>query len=204
MPTLTVEPGEGATHYTLTNGDGVPPRRLIRVTSVLGLLRDDLKLIPADVLEHAAARGTAVHRGCWILCGGPDGSGLAWNTVDAEIEPYLRAFVAAQRELRFSVVWKEKVVASTRFGFAGRLDLVVDRLSRRRAVLDIKTGTEHPTHELQLAGYVQALKDTEGGRVYDRHILYLRPSGTYRLVSLRAEDQDRDFKVFSCALQVYR
>lgn len=174
-----------------------------RVTSILALVRD-LSSIPPDVLERAAARGNAVHRACWILEADP--SGLAWDTVHPDVVPYVRAFEDAKRVLRWQTLEAERLVVSTRYGYAGRADLVVTGITGAHVtVLDLKSGVAHPSHALQLAAYVEAYREMTGTkRSVGRRILYLSGEGRYRLEDVPAARQQADFNVFLACLAVYR
>ncbi|MFB3816179.1 MAG: PD-(D/E)XK nuclease family protein [Candidatus Methylomirabilales bacterium] len=178
-------------------------REFPRVTSVLGIVRPDLKEIPADVLAQAAARGRAVHKGVWALCGG--GGGLYWPSVQAELVPYLRAFEAAQAALGFTVIGKEQLVVSAVFGYAGRADLIVE-WGGRFGILDLKTSAEpHPAYRLQVSAYVEAYRETSGTRKrLHRWILYLKGTGRYRLDACEDTTHEADFKVFTNVLAAWR
>lgn len=191
------------TEYHLQDDDG-QEHRWARVTSCLSLLQD-FSHVPPDVLAHAAERGKAVHRACWLLCGGADGSGLDRSTLHPEVAPYVAAFEAAQRTLRFAVVEKEVLVYSTRFRYAGRVDLVVKGIGPRTSILDLKTAAqESPVYALQVSAYLEAWKELTTSRAaIDRHILYLKSNGSYRLVSLPAASHAGDFRTFLACQQVY-
>lgn len=196
--------GTTDTTYRLQQDDGAPVD-YPRVTSVLGLLRADLREIPADVLARAAARGTAVHRAIWLLEGGGDGSGLAWGTLHPELRPYVAAYQDAQAALRFRVVEAERLVVSRRYGYAGRMDLVA-KWQGTFGILDIKTGINHPAHQLQVSAYREAWAEETGSRrQLRRWILYLRQSGAYRLVDCdEGSTHAADFAVFAACVRVYR
>ncbi len=175
---------------------------LPRVTSILSVVRRDLETIPRGVLEHAAMRGRAVHRAVWIVEGGPDTSGLHWDSLDAEIRPYVEAYVKFQEATKAKIVEKEVLVVSERFGYAGRLDLMARGLTSATSwdMVDLKTGVEHWTHDLQVAAYSQAYKEQRGIRqTVHRWKLYLRGDGNYRLFPCETS-QDVDFKGF-CNIQ---
>lgn len=193
------------TTYRLALEDGSGVLTLPRVTSVLGLMRPDLREIPADVLHRAAARGTAVHRAIWLLEGGGDGSGLAWGTLHPELRPYVAAYQDAQAALRFRVTEAERLVVSRRYGYAGRMDLLVERKGTF-GILDIKTGIHHPAHQLQVSAYREAWAEQTGSRRrLRRWILYLRDSGAYRLIDCdEGSSHGSDFSIFTAALCAYR
>ena len=187
------------------------PLLLPRVTSVLSIVRGDLAAIPVDVLAHAAERGRAVHRAVWLLEAGGDGSGLSWDTLHPELAPYVRAYQAAKRALRFTVIEKERLVVSSIFGYAGRADLVVE-WERRFGILDLKTGQEHASHHLQVSAYLEGWKEMTGSRKkVHRWKLYLRPTGGYDLDDCKrnrdgtpAPTHEADFRSFTNILGAYR
>lgn len=184
------------TTYVFEGGVTLP-----RVTSILSVVHkfDGINL---DVLAHAAERGKAVHRGCWLLCGGGDASGLDWGTVHDEVAPYLHGFEAFLKATGARVVEKERLVLSTRYGFAGRADLLIEGLSRFLDVVDVKSGAEDPSHALQTSAYAEGYRESTGTkRKLGRFALYLRPTGTYRLQEMKEES---DFRVFMACRQVYQ
>lgn len=178
---------------------------LPRVTSILSVVRD-LSGIPPDVLAHAAERGKAVHRGCWLLCGGA-ASPLHWPSVHPEVVAYLEAFVTFLKATKCRVVDKELLVVSPLFDYAGRADLIVDNIARHTSIVDIKSGEPDPSHSLQLSAYIRAYQDMLGiRRTILGHLLYLRPNGTYRLeAAVRSkEEANRLFLIFTHVLGTYR
>lgn len=180
--------------------DGTP---YPRVTTILGLVRD-FSSIPLDVLDHAAERGTAVHRACWILEADP--SGLAWSSLHPEIVPYVKAFQQAKRALGWQAVGAEQLVVSRRYGYAGTADLLVTGIGGSHlTILDLKTGMPHPSHALQVAAYAEAYREqTTTRRTIGRSILYLTASGAYRLVVVPPADHTNDFSTFLACLTVHR
>lgn len=189
------------TTYELGRDDG---KALVmpRVTSILSVVRRDLETIPKDVLQHAAMRGRAVHRAIWIVEGGPDASGLHWDSLAAEVRPYVEAYVAFKKATNAKIIEKEVLVVSERFGYAGRLDLMARGLTSATSwdIVDVKTGVEHWTHDLQVAAYVQGYKEQNNiRRQIHRWKFYLRGDGTYRLMPCK-NTQEVDFKSF-CHVQ---
>lgn len=174
-----------------------------RVTSVLSLVRPDLREIPADVLAHAAQLGQAVHRACWILAAEP--SGLKRDTLHPECVPYVEAFEAFRKALRPVFLEAERLVVSTRYGYAGRLDFLV-AVNGKVGVLDVKTGVPHGTHALQTSGYLEGYREeTRTRQALKRYVLYLHNTGSYRLVDCDLlSSHAADFKVFCAALQLWR
>lgn len=174
-----------------------------RVTSILGLVHSFDGIAP-EVLAHAAERGTAVHRACWILEADP--SGLAWETVHPEVVPYVRAYEAARRALRWQAIESERLVVSQRYGYAGRADLIVTGIGRELlTVLDIKTGQPHPAHALQVAAYAEAYREqTQTRKAIGRRILYLTASGAYRLEEIPASQHTNDFTTFLACVMVHQ
>lgn len=188
------------TTYRLGDDAGAV-REYPRVTSILSLVRSDLRDIPPEVLHRAAERGKAVHRACWILCADP--SGLHWPSLHPDLRGYVEAFQAFQKATGCRVLQAEQLVVSERYGYAGRADLFVEGLSRYLDCVDIKSGVEHPSHALQTAAYRMAYIEMTGTRrSVARWGLYLRDDGSYRLVSHLTGEAD--FKVFCALLTAWR
>jgi len=179
-------------------------QEFVRVTSALSLVRADLRTIPLEVLHHASERGKAVHRAAWILAGG-DPSGLHWPSVHEEVRPYVEGFQAFQRETGCQFIEQERLVVSQRFWYAGRLDLL-GRWKDAHGIIDLKTGEPHATHRLQASAYLEAfVEETKTRKRLRRWILYLLPSGRYRVVDCdEVCGHHGDFFVFTQILGVYR
>jgi hypothetical protein len=102
------------------------------------------------------------------------------------------------------VVGKEQLLVSLLFGYAGRGDLIVE-WERRFGILDLKSGEAHPAHRLQVSAYGEAFKETMGTRRrLHRWILYLRPTGGYRLDPCEDTTHEQDFRTFTQILGAYR
>lgn len=170
------------------------------VTQVLGQVMN-WSAVPEDLLEAGRARGTAVHALTEAVDRGED---VDW-LVTAGLAPYLDAYrcFLSDTQVRWSGI-EERVFhplhryAGTydRCGFIGGSD--------ETAWLDIKTGSPHPAHALQLSAYAEA--DPMLPRGYaepHRYCLYLRNDGTYRLVRIRSRHVD-DFAVFLSLLTAAR
>jgi len=126
--------------------------------------------------DVARERGTAVHRACeYFLEGDLDESSL-----DERIAGHVEALRRFLRESGFVATHTEERVISSRYRFAGTLDLV-GPLNGRNALIDFKTGEPLPQHALQTAAYQIAFEEMGLGRIEDRFGLYLRGDGRYRL-----------------------
>lgn len=148
------------------------------VTSVLECLFN-FQQIPPEVLAAKGEIGQDVHDACELICY----DDLEVTSIAPEIVGYLNGFRAWLSESRFKVEETEKIVVSTKYGFAvpGRLDLV-GKLGGWRWVIDIKTATvlNVPAARLQTAAYAAAYSEQTGEPVHVRGALQLRPNGTYK------------------------
>lgn len=187
-----------ATHYLWGNGDGTPPRRLVRTTDVLGRwfpLKGD-----PEVLAFAAARGTAIHRAVELMNGGGDGSGLDERTLDDRLWSRVAAYRRFVADSGVRIITKggiEAPVFSLVHGVAGRFDILVTNLGRHRsrlAIIDVKSGEPRPSHQLQTAAYRLAFRECRRYRgEVDRYALYLQDTGTPDLVPQEDPTDERAF-----------
>lgn len=155
----------------------------------------NLDAVPRDVLERAAAFGTAVHRACEL----DDHGRLDESDLDPALAPYLKAWRAFSRD--FDVQWDgiEERVYHQRFRYAGTLDRR-GLVRGARAMVDIKSGvTLYPAVGPQLAAYAQA-HDPITGLAYHRLAVQLLPSGLYHAQSFCSPD---DWPTF-CSLLTLR
>lgn len=106
-------------------------------------------------------RGSRVHVGCWYA---DDGS-LDWDSVLEEEKPYIQAFLRFKRETEWTTDFNELPVWASP-GYGTRLDLlgtgvfqVNGEFTRRRAVIDIKTGVAGKWVGWQTGGQMRAVKE---------------------------------------------
>lgn len=154
----------------------------------------DYSMIPQDVLQRAAIRGTAVHRACELL----DLDTLDESTIDAEIGAYLEGYKAFLRDTGFQPARIEQRVFHPQYIYAGTLDRT-GTINGHLVVLDFKTGIMLDGHRAQLAAYTMALPMP---RRYRRFGLQLTSEGSYRIHEFPIRDLALDFNVFLGALHL--
>ena len=191
MPTLTRDDA----HVYRLDGVVVPG-----VTSILrdGLLGPDFRgARPGDV-ERAGERGRAVHVGCALLA---EGAEIDWSDLDDEVAGYLRGFLLFLAEKKPRVLAVERFVYSTRWRFAGQLDLECF-LDGERTIVDLKSAASlDPSTAPQCAGYRLARNEMTPMEPARRIAgLRLAPND-YRLVDLY-EEQPNAEQAFLAALVV--
>lgn len=189
---------DAAAHRYTVDGGYVP--------SVSTILKAALTFagVPADVLELALQRGTAVHRAVELDVLGT----LDEATVDPRVAPYLAQWRKFRRDSGWTPIGVEVRCASARFGYAGTLDQLgrLPRTHGRTSLLDLKTSATAPiTVGPQTAGYEQAVRETYpeeswSGVPIDRYALLLTRDN-YRLVPLT---NPADIAVFTSALTLWR
>jgi len=158
----------------------------------------DADAVPSGRMADAMLLGTHVHLLIQLYLEGD----LDESTVRDELWPYLRAFQKFEADTGFKPRLVEQIVYSQKYQVIGMLDLEGE-LSRRNAVIDIKTGTRlSPVTRLQTAGYAGMLKECQGWRGTDRYALHLRKDGAYRLSPVYRDRND--WMVFLNFLTVWR
>jgi len=198
ISTADIRLSPDATHYLWSDGNGTPPRCLVRVTSVLEHYFP-LKGDP-EVLAFAAARGQAIHRAVELMNGGGDGSGLDERTLDdrlwSRVAAY-RRFVADSGVRIITQGGIEAPVFSLVHGYGGRFDILVTHLGRHRSrlgIVDVKSGEPRTSHQLQTAAYAIAFRECRRYRgILDRYALYLQDSGRPDLVPHEDPTDERAF-----------
>jgi hypothetical protein len=152
-------------------------------------------MIPEDVLQAAARRGTAVHFALELL----DRGELDRASIDPALEGYVVAYERFLEESRF-------VPDTSSIGYSTAPPLRRHARSDRRAgrtltVLDFKTGLVVPGHRLQLAGYANCLVMP---RRFRRIALQLCGDGTYRVHEYPLGTMSRDIDLFLAALACHQ
>ncbi len=165
------------------------------VTQILEVV-DEIWRVPFEVLERARKLGTAVHRATELF----DRDDLDESSVDPAIEPYLRSYQRFRSETGFVPDHVEMRLYHAQMGYCGTLDRV-GQMNGKRALLDIKSGEEWPSHGPQTAAYEQAFEHMTKQKVSARFGLYLRDDGTYRL---QPKKDPSDWSVFLACLTIQR
>lgn len=166
------------------------------VTRVLGQLYD-FSGINDGVLEHKRQIGEALHMAIELDLM----DDLQVDSLDLEVVGYFEGWIRFRRETRFECLFSEKQVASTKYRYAGTLDLV-GRIDRVESVIDGKTTAAlHPAVALQTAAYQNAACEMGLVRATARrYALRLKPDGSYIL----DQHTDRtDFFVFLALLSTW-
>jgi len=192
------------THTYYLDGVKIPG-----VTSVLGefvyveyhdiyVCTTNGQVIAGEIMRRAADIGSAVHKVLELVL---------LHGIDAvyyppEIDPAVKALVQWQKDYRPEIVCVEKRVVSTKYGFAGTLDILAYMpMTKRLSLTDAKTGLGLLTGP-QTAAYEKAYREETGERkIIDRHKLRLpkQEGGSYQFIPLK-NPQDWQFfqnKLFS-------
>lgn len=138
--------------------DSETKQRYISVTQVLDhivpdtlqnwMQKNSQKKI-ADIKEHAAQTGTNLHKEIENFVG--EGK---------EHTPHTKAFEELLKKHGYSVEICESLVSSSEYGYAGRLDYILQK-DGKRFVGDLKTGRSFsPKTGWQLAAYQHAFNET--------------------------------------------
>lgn len=144
--------------------------------------------------EHGRERGTAVHLACQYY----DEGTLDYGSITPEIEGYLRAYDAWKQAAGVEgFEWIECPQQDPRGLYRGTPDRILS--TRPRVIWDLKSGGYLPCVSLQLAAYVNMMKDPWS---YDRNALYLSSDGTYTVKQFPKSEYQTDLNVFLSALNV--
>lgn len=165
------------------------------VTTILKRMsREAYRCVDRSVMARAAALGTAVHKLIELdIAGTLDVDGL-----DPQLLPYLHSWHRFLATSGFRPILSEQVVWSTRYGYAGQLDLLGE-LHDFIALIDAKRCAQVPvTAGPQTAGYEIASRERfpdlfPQGKPIRRFALQLNTDGTHRLVPFTDPDDTRVF-----------
>ena len=170
------------------------------VTQVLSVYAD-FSMVPAATLEHAAARGTAVHRACAAIA-----QGLWVPSLSEEAIPYVTSFKHWWPLVQEAYAVEQELVDPA-YGYRGHPDLIVRLAGENFArVVDLKTPiTKNPLWAAQIAAYINLAKQVipEGMEIKRSGTLRLSPQGKAPKYDEYTESA-RDFHVFVAALTAYK
>ncbi len=164
------------------------------VPSVTQLLRPlmDFSHVQPDVLDAAAAFGTAVHLACEL----DDLGTLDEEQLDPALAPYLAGWRKFCREHECVWEWVERPVFHEGLRYAGTLDRA-GRVDGVHSIVDIKSGSAlMPTTGPQLAAYARA--HDPNGALLNRFAVRLFPDG----YELKQYTSAMDWPVFASLVTV--
>ena len=173
--------------------DGRPVPNVTRVISDL----HDFGSIPEGALERKRTIGGAVHRAIELDLEGE----LDPTSIDPNVSGYFSAWRAFMEEKRLECYLVECRVASSKYRYAGTLDLVGE-MDGKEVLIDAKVSREpHPAARLQTAAYLQAAGEMGFLAPSTRRFaLYLRADATY---GLESHTDKNDLPVFLACLARY-
>lgn len=182
-------------HTYRLNGEVIPS-----VTQLLDTALYNFAMVPEDLLQAAADRGTAVHFACEL----DDLDELDETSLRPEWVPYVEAWrkFRADSGIEFDLI--EQRVFHPGLRYAGTIDRG-GLMNRQRWLLDIKT-TSVVSHAagVQLAAYEKAVRESveayKDARKIHRGVIQLRDNGTYRLVPFKEES---DWNTFVALLNIH-
>jgi hypothetical protein len=166
-----------------------------RVTEILSPFAD-FSMIPPDVLQAAAERGTAVHEACAAYAIG------FWTFLGVDLEGYLQSFKSWFDRYVVEVLAVEEEVIHPAFGYIGHVDLIATVAGIRPkpvvSIIDYKSPmVESLTWHAQLSAYKEAAK--EKYHVEACGALMLKRDGSLpKMVWI--DDEPRAFAAFCAAL----
>jgi len=187
---------EAASHTYTLDGQILPS--VTQVLEDVGII--DYSFLPAEDRQKYLTRGSAAHLATQL----DDEGDLDEDTVDPAIAPYLVAWRGFRSDSGFTPALIEHRGFSPEHGYAGTLDRsgTFSGKPTTMYILDIKTGTAPWWVRVQLAAYSAFF---DGPRKYPRIAVELHDDGTYRVSEeFPGRDWQKDFSVFTSALEVYR
>jgi hypothetical protein len=156
----------------------------------------DFSMIDPDVLNHAAARGTAVHKACTAYA-----IGYYVPPLSAEIQGYYDSFREWFIKYVGRVYFVETEFINEQLRVVGHPDMGCKLMDGRDMVVDLKTpATTSKTWAPQLAAYLKLAK----GYAWDgAMVLQLKANGRAAR-GIVYQYTDEDYAAFISALNCYR
>jgi hypothetical protein len=206
-------------HAYYLDGERVPS-----VTNVISPL-NDFGMIRPEVLQHAADRGTAIHRAIELYCGDPTlddplmaaiserlPDGLDEYEFYCEAKPYFAGFKKFIAEKQPKIVSSEQKVFHSELKYAGTMDLVTEM--PELYFVDVKnTAALCKTAPIQLIAYQEArismepYDETHRYETFCRYrdakraTLWLHKTGKYNLIVSDPNDYTADWELFKILLR---
>lgn len=176
-------------HEYRWNGGIVPS-----VTQVLAPLVD-FSMVPPDALEFGRDRGKAVHKMIELDVRGE----LDETSVHGVLLGYLEQWREFLAVTGFVAEASEEVLYSTRYGYAGTLDLR-GRIGRKKTLIDTKSGSIQKAARPQTAAYENLVYENHGITGMERRCLDLKEK-SWKLTNPYRDPSD--WRVFLAQLTVH-
>ena len=127
-------------------------------------------------------RGSAVHRACHYY----NEDALKLDSVSPELMPYLEGWKAFKEMYKPEIIFSEHKLISDVWQIGGTFDVLADIILRNNkkpslVLLDIKSGQEHFTHGIQLAGYSFLVQSLIGLKIKEAWGVYLTKEGRFKI-----------------------
>ena len=156
-------------------------------------------LVPKDVLEKAAARGTSVHAICAALA---DDEWVPDGMINQELLGYVNSFKKWKEAQVAKFLIIEKRYKDDDLLYSGQLDFVIEGTDGKLYLVDLKTSASpQKSYSVQMGAYDLLLRKHEI-LVEAAMIVYLDKSGEFPEIEL-LEDMTRERQVFLSALNCY-
>lgn len=155
--------------------------------------RNSGAVIPSQIMNAAAAKGTDIHKGCELIANG----GIDWDALDGAYVGPLREFEKWMEDYKPTIMFTEASFYSERYGYAGTIDIVA-QIGGKLCFIDIKTGASDSVGP-QLAAYDVGWREHNKYRgITQRWALWIPKDGSkYRFERLTGE---QDFDYFRACL----
>lgn len=159
-----------------------------RIPSVSEIMRFASREVYSGIdqwrLDNAADRGTRVHDATLAI----DKNGDA--DVDADIAPYVEAYVGFLKKFRPHYIASELALADTRRWFAGRLDRCAI-INKKCVLMDIKTSARVETRlvQAQLTAYAWLWERNRTEKLDELYVLHLMGDGQFRFRRIERDDE---------------
>lgn len=197
MTIVLTEKGEAMSKLIFYEADHSYEVDGVKLPSVSEILRFMSREIYSNAtqfqLDHAADRGTRVHRACENI----DRYGSC--EADNEIEPYVMAYIQFLKDKKPKWSLIETSMCDLDWGYAGTIDRygVIDA---RRVIVDIKTNSslKIPLVTAQLNGY-KNLAEKDEHQVDAVASLHLKKDGTYSY-----KERPKDDVTFEACLLLHK
>ena len=153
--------------------------------------------IAPDILEAAAAFGTAVHLATALY----DQGILAKKILAPELKPYLNGWIQYRKDTGLIILEVEPEIFSKKYGTIGHPDRIV-MLRERKTVIELKsTAVLMSSTAIQTAGYQGIYNEGKPikEKIKDRLGVLLKPDGTYQM---KLYTDKGNWSVFLAALTI--
>lgn len=171
----------------------------VQIPSVTQIIRDvgmtNYSNINKETLEYAGDRGTKIHSTLDYY----DKGILDDDELHPTLRNYLEQWKKFLNDYGLTILESELMLYHPTYLYAGTIDKIAEDKSKKRYLIDVKSGVSLPSHDIQTSAYEELYRVNTGKKIHQRLCVYLGED-KYKSVGYQGTSS---LGIFLSALSIY-